>query len=217
MRQEPESMADWKTTMKKMKSLSIVTLLAAGIAWLPMVNADEITECDRLVSHPLDPDRITDGVYSSAVDHAAGIAACEAAVENDPGNARLRYQLGRVLFYNGQEPKAMPHVEFAAGAGYRQAQFVLGYILEGGRGGADQDMCRAADLWLKSARAGRLAALISYPHHVARGHFDNCDIDASNDEMRNFLKQAGQRKLDYYQTVLLGDVEADLAAYLEAN
>ncbi|NIP88215.1 MAG: hypothetical protein GWO21_04230, partial [Gammaproteobacteria bacterium] len=82
---------------------------------------------------------------------------------------------------------------------------------EGGRGSAEKDICRAADLWLKSARAGRLAALMSYPHHFARGQFDGCSIEASSDEMWAFLDRAAERNLDYYQGVLLADIREDLA------
>ncbi len=197
--------------------LSWRALLAALVVAGPsagLVAAQEITECDVLVSHPLDPDRVTTGVPTSKVDHPAGIAACTAAIEGDPDNPRLHYQLGRVYFYNGQADKALPHLEKAAAGGYRQALFVLGYVLDTGLGGVAADTCRTEELWARAARAGRLAAMVSYPHHVVRGRFDDCTVQVSNEEMMQFLEQARTFKLDYYQGVLVADVIEDLKAHM---
>jgi hypothetical protein len=179
--------------------------------------AEEITRCDELVSHPLDPDRVTTGVSTSDVPSDDGIAACLAAVAADPDNPRLHYQLGRVYYYDGQTDEAIPHLEAAAGAGYRQAEFVLGYLYDGGLNGARDDVCRTEELWLSSARHGRLAAMVSYPHHVVRGRFDGCDIQADDKEMMSFLEQAKARKLDYYQTVLVDDLLEDLTARMNPD
>ena len=170
--------------MHMKRPAAVLLLIAAGAA-----TAETITRCDELVSHPLDPDRVTTGVSSSAVPAADGIAACREAVASDPDNPRLNYQLGRVLYYDGQTDKAIPHLEQAAAAGYRQAEFVLGYVYDGGRNGAEDNVCRTEALWLSSARHGRLAALVSYPHHVVRGRFDDCEIQADELEMMNFLEQ----------------------------
>ena len=112
-------------------ALAVACLLLAGAA-----TAEEITRCDELVSHPLDPDRVTTGVSTGDVPAAEGIAACLEAVAADPDNPRLHYQLGRVYYYDGQTAEAIPHLETAAAAGYRQAEFVLGYVHDGGRNGA---------------------------------------------------------------------------------
>ena len=55
--------------------------------------------------------------------------------------------------------------------------------------------------------------MVSYPHHVVRGRFDDCKIQVSKAEMMGFLDQAKSRRLDYYQGVLVGDIVADLAVY----
>ncbi len=198
-----------------MTYLNLATTVLGLAVWLLAgpAGAQYIHRCDVLVSHPLDPDRVIAGVPTSQVDHPAGIAACTAAVEVEPDNPRFHYQLGRVYFYDQQAEKAMPHLEKAAAAGHRQAMFVLGYILDSGEGGVDRDVCRTEDLWARAARAGRLAALVSYPHHAARGRFDDCRIQVSKAEMMGFLEQAGERRLDYYQRVLLDDVKEDLQAF----
>ena len=194
-------------------AIAAALTIALSILALP-APAQEITECDRLTAHPLDPDRITDGVPSSKVPHAEGIAACTKALATDSANARLQYYMGRVYFYDGQTAEALPHLEIAAATGHRQAQVVRGLLAESALGGVKKDSCKAADLWLKSARAGRLAALVSYHHHVIRGDFVDCTVDASNDEMMGFLTAAKERKLDYYQGVLVNDLIEDLAAQM---
>ena len=143
--------------------------------------------------------------FGGAAEHIPGVAFF--AIEADPDSARAHYQLARVYFYADQVDKAMPHLEIASAGNYRQAMFVLGYLLDVG---VEPDICRTEDLWLRSARAGRLAALVSYPHHVVRGRFDACEIQASQAEMIEFLERAKARELDYYQGVLVGDVMADL-------
>ena len=192
------------------KRPAIIALISCGFIAGTVSADDHITECDRLISHPKDPDRVTTGVPTSEMNHAAGIAACLAAIETDSDSARAHYQLARVYFYDGQVDKAMPHLEIASAGNYRQAMFVLGYLLDVGVEGIEPDVCRTEDLWLRSARAGRLAALVSYPHHVVRGRFDACEIQASKAEMVEFLERANTRKLDYYQGVLVSDVMVDL-------
>ena len=194
-----------------MKTLSTIcamsALVLAGPAWS---DGHEITECDHLVSHGEDPDRVAPGV--SDVLLFAGTAACMDAVEKDPDNIRLRYQLGRVLFYSQRTEESLPHLEFAAEGGSEQAQFVLGYITDEGVQGVKKDACKVEDLWVRSARAGRFAARVSYPRHVAHGKFDNCDIQASSSEIMSFIDAARGQADGYYQQLLVEEVAATYAA-----
>lgn len=192
-----------------------VALTCSALAWSAQPKESgnpAVTRCDELTAHPLDPDRVTTGVPTAEVELIAGIDACEAAVAAQPDNARLHYQLGRVLFYGNRGQEALHHLEIASSGGHRQAQFVLGYIIDEGLQGAPQDPCRVEDLWARSARSGRLAALVSYPHHVVRGRFAGCDLQVSDEELMSFLERARERELDYYQTVLVNDVTEDLEA-----
>jgi TPR repeat protein len=185
--------------------------LALLLAFAPFaVNAQSVTECDRLVSHSEDPERVAPGV-DDVKDKAAAIAACEADVKKDPDNRRLRYQLGRVLFYDQQTAKALPHLEFAANAGSQQAQFVLGYIIDEGLQGLKREPCKTEDLWFKSARQGRFAALVSYPHHVVNGKFAGCKQQASAADLDAFLAKAKTSAVGYYQLLLVKTLEADVA------
>jgi TPR repeat protein len=144
---------------------------------------------------------------------AAAISACLADTSMQPENRRLQYLLGRAYFYSGRAADAMPHLIFSAEAGHRQSQFVLGYIYDSGLQGVEQDRCKTEALWLRSARQGRFAALVSYPHHVVRGKFDDCDVNASTDEMAGFLDTAKGMASDYYRRAWTADVTDDFNVY----
>jgi hypothetical protein len=194
-----------------MRYLALMAALTAfAFSSAASAEGDFITECDALVSHPEDPDRIAPGV--SDVLLVAGRAACEAAVAEDPENRRLRYQLGRVLFYSASTTESLPHLEFAAEAGSKQAQFVLGYIIDGALQGITRDGCKVEDLWVRSARQGRFAARVSYPRNVALGKFDGCDIQANSSEIQSFIEAARSQADGYYQGLLVEEVAATYAA-----
>lgn len=198
--------------------LALITLIvfaSNGASAAP--DPEAVTQCDILASHGSDPERVSPGISQSDMRKPAAIAACLAATHEQPDNRRLRYLLGRAYFYSGRPDDAMPHLIFAADAGHRQAQFVLGYVYDGGLQGIEQDHCKAEALWLRSARQGRFSALVSYPHHVVRGQFDDCDVQASFDEMEGFLKTAAGMASDYYRRMWTADVTADFVEYRERN
>jgi len=199
--------------MRYLMTLLCCVLAAGAVA--QTLDPEAVTDCDRLASHGSDPERVSPGISQSDMRKAAAIAACLADTELQPENRRLRYLLGRAYFYSARPDDAMPHLIFAADAGHRQAQFVLGYIYDGGLQGVEQDRCKTEALWLRSARQGRFAALVSYPHHVVRGHFDDCDLGASADEMERFLETAKTMASDYYRRMWTADVTEDFAAYRE--
>ena len=66
----------------------------------------DITECDNLAAHARDPGHIGTPVTSETMDKEAAIAACRRAVEADPENPRLNYQLARAYGYSGRGEEA---------------------------------------------------------------------------------------------------------------
>ena len=58
-----------------------------------------VSECDRLASHPLDPERPAGvaGVEFDAIRPAEAVPACRAAVARRPNDQRMAVQLGRTL------------------------------------------------------------------------------------------------------------------------
>lgn len=171
----------------------------------------DVTECDRLASHPEDPDIVAPGVPGSKVDVPRAIAACTAAVERDPANARQRYQLARVLAYSGDSSRATAEMKRAADDGYRQAQFVYGLFVERGRPDAPTDICIAEDYWLKAARAGRQAARLIYAQRVFQGRFDTCAVQATAEELGQLLGTAAAEARDFHERLLIEELRDRLA------
>ncbi len=198
-------------------SLTLLLLASASLSAAESLPGTTVTACDRLAAHPEDPDRVAPGVATKNVDLPGAIAACAADAGKVPpastDYARLQYQLGRAYFYDQQTQKALPPLERAAAAGSEQAQFVLGYVIDEGLQGIPANPCQVEDLWVRSARAGRLAAQVTYPHHVLRGRFAGCRIQATPDEMRAFLQSAASRPdNNYYEGLLISVLQGELAA-----
>lgn len=173
------------------------------------------TECDRLAGHPSDPDKVVEGVSQAQVLgwSNAAIHACQQAVAAEPGNARVRYQLGRVLFYTGRHADALPHLEASAAARHRQAQFVLGlFYTDGVKDVLDTNACRAMALWQDAASRGHFAARVALSRDYVRGAYDGCEDRPSKGEVAGFLDSAGAEARDYYQRLLIGWTREVLAA-----
>ncbi|HRX90891.1 MAG TPA: tetratricopeptide repeat protein, partial [Steroidobacteraceae bacterium] len=162
-----------------------------------------ITECDRLASHPEDPDSVAPGVPSSKVDVPKAVAACLAAVEHEPANARLRYQLARVLAYDGDSKRATAEMKRSADDGHRQAQFVYGLFVDRGRADAPTDICVAEDYWFRAARAGRQAARVIYGQRLFQGRFDVCPVQATATELGQWFEAAAAESRDFYERLLI--------------
>ena len=111
-----------------MKPMSYSTLLQlALLGVLSMPARAEITDCDRLASHPSDPDKVLPGFERKDIDLPKAEATCRAVIAADDRRARAHYLLGRVLFYQKKTPAAILELERSAALGYRQAIFVLGH------------------------------------------------------------------------------------------
>lgn len=186
--------------------LTFVAFLGTTAAYGATTPSAAVTDCDRLAANPEDPDRLLPGLTREQMNLPAAIAACEAEIARQPSQQRLRYQLARSLFYAGQNERAVVEMRKAADADYRQAQFVYGAMISNGRDKAPTDICITERYWLSSARAGRQAARISYVRHVLKGRFDKCKVQASPQEMRNFLSSAAAEARDYYERLLVEDL-----------
>ena len=174
----------------------------------------EVTECDRLASHPDDPERVIDGIPQGDVDLEAARAACEAAVAEDPDNPRLNYQLARVNGYAGRHDEGQPFRDTALRAGYPQSLFVVGYIRLTGWDGRPDDACYGGELIRRSALAGRFAGLVGFPHYVLTGRFAGCPSDQpviDRDEMTRFLDHAEADARGFYQEALVIQLRARMA------
>lgn len=200
------------------KSITIVLLamLSSSLATAqtykfdPSKYSQKATGCDVLASHPDDPLRVAPGLEKSQMDLPAALAACEIAVQRDPTNPRLRYQLGRVYGYSGQGEKGTVHREAAVAADYPQALFVIGYLYLDGRNQAPKEPCRAAELIHRSALFGRFAGQVGYPMWVMEGRFVGCKTPQDPAEMGRFLDAAAAQTQNFYQESLVKVLKENL-------
>ncbi len=122
----------------------LVTSLKARLAAREDLKAE--MACYLAASHPDDPDRVGNGLESSQIDLPAAITTCERAFTVSPLDARVNYNLGRVLYYSGRVEESLPYLERAADAGYRQSIFVLGYIRAVNKS-VGIDLCKSGPYW----------------------------------------------------------------------
>lgn len=184
----------------------LCTAIPAAMAGTGDAGQVAVTECDRLASHPEDPNRVAPGVERKDIDLPVATAACERAVAGDPGNARTRYQLARLLFYGNQHAEAVAEMKRAADAGHPQAQFVFGTFVARARPGAPSDICVAEDYWRKSAAGGRQAARIQYLRYTLKGRFDGCAGLLPDAELLAMLETASSAASDFYERLVLEDL-----------
>jgi len=116
-----------------------------------------VTDCDMVASDPDDQQRVGPGVDWGLVNARRAVRICGYALANDPGNARLAFQLARALDIGGAYPWARFFYTGAAQAGYAAAMTNLGYMAIEGRGG-EIDYPAAAAWYRRAAALGNLRA-----------------------------------------------------------
>jgi TPR repeat protein len=193
--------------MRRIRPLfCLLAILGAGVASAQPA----ATECDLLAGHPSDPDKVGSGVPSGQVRawNEAAIAACRRDVDSRPEDARLRYNLGRALFYRGRAAEALKELEIAATRRHRQAQFVLGLLYADGVPDVlDADPCRALPLWKDAADRGHYAARISVARDWLRGRYARCAGAPDRSTVGGYLDAvADTAGKDYYQGLLVADL-----------
>jgi TPR repeat protein len=152
----------------------------------------EVDDCDRIASHPSDPDKVLPGFKGSEIDLPKAEAVCRAVLAADDRRARAHFLLGRVLFYQKKTPAALLELERAASMGYRQAMFVLGFVLYEGTQ-APKDDCRAARLWQQSIALEHPWTGFYLTNGYLDGRFKACGLKLSDDDLERFYRLAVNR------------------------
>ncbi|MBX3630243.1 MAG: hypothetical protein KF908_10115, partial [Nitrosomonas sp.] len=121
-------------------------------------DASGVRECDRLAADPYDPKKLAAGIdfnkgefdpdmFDRALD------ACIAAVENDPEDARQLFQLGRLLWYMGDQETAGEYIKLASAANYAPALYYQAEMLLGTSDDPDA-FIDALDMYEASGKGG---------------------------------------------------------------
>lgn len=97
-------------------------------------DAKGVRDCDWFAADPSDSNKLAPGVNfekdaNAMADIERAIDACIAAVEDDPQDTRQQFQLGRVLWYAGDQETANQYVNLAASANYAPAFYYQGEML----------------------------------------------------------------------------------------
>lgn len=164
------------------------TALFAVLTLTAFASQAAVTRCDLLASHPDDPDRNAPGLESEQIDLPGAEAACREAVKHDPGSGRAHYHLGRVLYYQGKAAESVPELEAAAAIGYRQATFVLAYLLTDGK--VEHDACRALGLWRRSAGLEHPWSGYHLVQKALDGRFADCKDAPTGAELDRWMNLA---------------------------
>ena len=108
----------------RMSEMALTMVLSLGIADAGAAGAATTSpsDCDRLASHPWDPERVAQPVYWNRIPPDKAVAACREAVEADatPHNMFL---YARALAKARRFEEAVDWLLQAAHAGYAQAEF----------------------------------------------------------------------------------------------
>lgn len=114
----------------------------------------DATDCDRLAGDPEDPSKIGQGVAWEQVDLDRATRACVMALEYDPANARLQYQMGRLLVLAGAQDAALEFFELADEAGYGIASYQLAETLSIDGGIEEEYIDTARAYYARAAQTG---------------------------------------------------------------
>lgn len=171
-----------------------------------------VAECDRLAAHPEDPARVTAGVSQSKMDKEVALAACAKAVEVAPDNGRVRYQHARVMFYLGQNQRAVAEMQAAADLGYVQAQYIFGTFIVRARPYAPTDICLAERYWREASAGGRQAARVQYLRFSLQGRFADCQASLNREGLESLYEKSTAEAKDFYERITLEDLRAALDA-----
>ncbi|HEB0655546.1 TPA: hypothetical protein RY214_002252 [Pseudomonas aeruginosa] len=97
-------------------------------------DAQGIRACDRLAADPYDPQRLATGIDlekagKESFDFDEALDSCIAAIENDPNDPRQQFQLGRLLWFMGDQESARDFVKRSASSGYAAATYLHAEML----------------------------------------------------------------------------------------
>jgi tetratricopeptide (TPR) repeat protein len=143
----------WKKTARQPGVPEALSEAATSTAATPSLEA--VARCDALASHPDDPERLVEaGVDDEQLDADAVVEACSKALQADPDDARLHYQLARGLLAQGDANAAMEHLTTAAEAEHGAALAALGSIFLDGLDDIEPDLETGMKLLEQAVAAG---------------------------------------------------------------
>ena len=156
--------------------------------------------CDQLAAHPFDPGRFGRGTALAQIDADRAVGACAAAVEADPGNSRLIFQLARALEAAGQTDEAQARYTRAADTGYVPAMSSLAILMLYRENAALTDAPIALTWLRRAADAGFVPALVT----LGDLHVEGRAVDRNAETGVGFYRRAAETGNPQGQLALAG-------------
>lgn len=147
----------------------------------------EVTPCDVFASDPHDPQRVIVGIPAGLVNTRQAIRACAAAVAADPENARLNYQMGRVLDIAERFDEALSFYQRAALGRHVKALSSIGFMYRTARG-LTRDFGKAAEYYYLAALEGLPVARLA----LAKLYEEGWGVPQSYDQAYYWYKLAAE-------------------------
>lgn len=148
--------------------------------------------CDELAGHPDDPYKVGAGVSDELLEADEAAIACLDALDAEPTDPHLQFQLGRSLLALGEFEEAEVYLAESAEAGYPAASAHLGDLLIEQEELSDEDIDLILELYQDAYENGYEPARQSYE-----------DMAAALDEWE-------QQNQDSYVSAADGDFNPDL-------
>jgi tetratricopeptide (TPR) repeat protein len=168
-------------------SKTVIAFLLVSLGLSVSVNAS-VAECDLLAAHPDDPQRTAPGVESGQLALQEAEAACRIALSEFPNHARINFQLGRVLYYQGRIDESTRYMKRAAESGYPEAIFVLGYLEATSEKAPNP--CVAGEYWLRSLALDHPWSAYYLVQLALDGRFEQCAFKLSSAQLAQFAELA---------------------------
>lgn len=144
------------------------------------------SECDALAANANDPRHVGPGVSFDGLKARAkdAVSSCELAVEQNPGEARFKYQLARALFWTDRA-RSFPILQTLARDGYPAAYDNLGWLYLTER----KNPVQAIQLFKEGMARGDSDSMVSLVEMIDRGHLL---VENPVAEKASLLCRAGQ-------------------------
>lgn len=157
-----------------------------ALAAIPLPDSDPpdpVAACDTLAGSP---ERMP-GVVWDRLDAGQAVPVCQQALEIEPDNPRLQFQLGRALHKAGQYQTAMAWYQRAADAGWAAALNNIGALYYFGEGVA-VDHGEAVRWFRRAAEQGSLMAA----HNLGKSYDDGEGVTVDHAKAAHWFRQAAE-------------------------
>jgi TPR repeat protein len=200
----------------KVAAFGICSNLITGVDPANANQQSPEAQCDRYATLKLGVAVTAPGVSFEQLDPKMVIPACEAAVQRDPTNGRLLYQLGRGYEKAGKFTEALDRYGRAAAVSYAPAYGAIGNMYSVGRG-VEKDERRAFEWFRNGAEADDPASQFTLGQIYENGRGVPQDY---SEALRWFHKAAdqglaeGQDSVGYFYSAGLGVAKDDAEAVI---